>query len=195
MGRYAFMLKKKPPLVVFSTVMMLYLACLLALSSGAQSLDKLNMCMDAKHQKVEPGPEGALYLQVINTNRGVAVIELQRGLHSRGYLQIIMCFSALQCAPWRENACCTANTSEEAHSDNSYLYNFNWNHCGAMSSECKKHFVQDTCFYECSPHLGPWIQEVCVVCLWDSNTRWQQKYSSKNDSTVAHVKYPIDLFN
>lgn len=75
--------------------------------------------------------------------------------------------SSLQCVPWRENACCTANTSAEAHNDNSYLYNFNWNHCGAMSAKCKKHFIQDTCFYECSPHLGPWIQSVCIVyrCL------------------------------
>ncbi|MED6253892.1 Folate receptor alpha [Ataeniobius toweri] len=107
--------------------MLLFLASLLALSSGILSLDKLNMCMNAKHQKVEPGPEGALYHQ---------------------------------CAPWSDNACCTANTSEEAHNDYSYLYNFNWNHCGAMSSKCKKHFIQDTCFYECSPHLGPWIQPV-----------------------------------
>ncbi|KAM3616559.1 uncharacterized protein V6R79_019886 [Siganus canaliculatus] len=63
-----------------------------------------------------------------------------------------------QCAPWKDNACCTANTSAEAHEDNSYLYNFNWNHCGIMSDKCKKHFIQDTCLYECSPHLGPWIQ-------------------------------------
>ncbi|XP_066500220.1 folate receptor [Hoplias malabaricus] len=103
----------------------LALALLIVLPSFSLSLDKLNMCMDGKHQKQEPGPEGELYKQ---------------------------------CAPWRENACCMANTSEEAHNDNSYLYNFNWNHCGAMSSKCKGHFIQDTCFYECSPHLGPWIQ-------------------------------------
>lgn len=40
----------------------------LALSSGALSLEKLNMCMDAKHHKTEPGPEGELYLQVMNIN-------------------------------------------------------------------------------------------------------------------------------
>ena len=72
---------------------------------------------------------------------------------------------SVQCAPWRDNACCTANTSEQAHADDSYLYNFNWNHCGVMSSQCKKHFTQDTCFYECSPHLGPWIQKVVCVCV------------------------------
>uniref|UniRef100_A0A4W5Q6H5 Folate receptor n=1 Tax=Hucho hucho TaxID=62062 RepID=A0A4W5Q6H5_9TELE len=100
---------------------------LLSLASRAQSLEKLNMCMDAKHHKKEPGAEGQLYQQ---------------------------------CAPWKDNACCTANTSAEAHDDNSYLYNFNWNHCGVMTNKCKKHFTQDTCFYECSPHLGPWIQQV-----------------------------------
>ncbi|NP_001135337.1 folate receptor precursor [Salmo salar] len=103
------------------------LVLLLSLASRAQSLEKLNMCMDAKHHKKEPGAEGQLYQQ---------------------------------CAPWKDNACCTANTSTEAHDDNSYLYNFNWNHCGVMTPKCKKHFIQDTCFYECSPHLGPWIQQV-----------------------------------
>ncbi|XP_056467834.1 folate receptor alpha-like isoform X1 [Gadus chalcogrammus] len=105
------------------------LVVLLALIGGTLSLDKLNMCMDAKHHKTQPGVEGQLYRQ---------------------------------CSPWKDNACCTANTSAEAHDDNSYLYNFNWNHCGIMSAKCKKHFVQDTCFYECSPHLGPWIQPVSL---------------------------------
>lgn len=38
---------------------------LLALSSISLSEDKLNMCMDAKHHKTMPGPEGQLYLQVM----------------------------------------------------------------------------------------------------------------------------------
>lgn len=65
-----------------------------------------------------------------------------------------------QCSPWKDNACCTLNTTQAAHQDASYLYNFNWNHCGAMSDKCKQHFIQDTCLYECSPNLGPWIQKV-----------------------------------
>lgn len=44
------------------------LVLLLALSSGALCLDKLNMCMDAKHHKAEPGPEGKLYYQVMKAN-------------------------------------------------------------------------------------------------------------------------------
>ncbi|XP_018430905.1 PREDICTED: folate receptor beta-like [Nanorana parkeri] len=86
-----------------------------------------------------------------------------------------------------DQSCCTANVSEAAHEDQSYLYNFNWNHCGAMSDACKKHFIQDTCFYECSPNLGPWIQPVrrgpfmiievtvggFVSCdLYTHSTRW-----------------------
>lgn len=50
------------------TVMWSVLALLLALSGGAMSLDKLNICMDAKHHKTEPGPEGQLYQQVIIAN-------------------------------------------------------------------------------------------------------------------------------
>lgn len=134
------------------------LSLLLTLSGGSLCLDKLNMCMDAKHHKVTPGPEGALYQQ---------------------------------CEPWRSNACCTANTTEEAHDDNSYLYNFNWNHCGIMSDKCKKHFIQDTCFYECSPHLGPWIQKVdqswrkerildVPICMEDCHSWWDD---CKDDTT------------
>lgn len=52
----------------FPTVMWSILTLLLALSSGGMSLDKLNMCMDAKHHKTEPGPEGELYKQVMNAN-------------------------------------------------------------------------------------------------------------------------------
>lgn len=29
-----------------------------------------------------------------------------------------------------------------------------------MTPACKRHFIQDTCLYECSPNLGPWIQQV-----------------------------------
>ncbi|XP_004618330.1 folate receptor alpha [Sorex araneus] len=66
-----------------------------------------------------------------------------------------------QCSPWKKNACCSVNTSQEAHQDTSYLYRFNWNHCPVkMTPECKRHFIQDTCLYECSPNLGPWIQPI-----------------------------------
>ncbi|KAJ8410851.1 hypothetical protein AAFF_G00188080 [Aldrovandia affinis] len=137
---------------------MLTVTCMLALVSMVVSQEKLNMCMDGKHHKDIPGPEGKLYRQ---------------------------------CFPWKDNACCKANTTEEAHNDNSYLYNFNWNHCGTMSDACKKHFIQDTCFYECSPHLGPWIQPVdqtwrkerilhVPLCLEDCDTWWND---CKNDLT------------
>lgn len=132
------------------------------LSRISFSEDILNMCMDAKHHKTEPGPEGQLYLQVRmqNMQHRVTTNSLQVVKRCKvRFLHFILC---LQCTPWQDNACCTANTSAEAHQDNSYLYNFNWNHCGAMSDECKKHFIQDTCFYECSPHLGPWIQQVSI---------------------------------
>uniref|UniRef100_A0A8D2LIB6 Folate receptor-like domain-containing protein n=1 Tax=Varanus komodoensis TaxID=61221 RepID=A0A8D2LIB6_VARKO len=100
---------------------------LLALAAVAAKESKLNVCMDAKHHKIQPGPEDNLHQQ---------------------------------CTPWKTNACCTANTSHAAHQDVSYLYNFNWNHCGTMSEKCKRHFIQDTCLYECSPNLGPWIKKV-----------------------------------
>ncbi|KAM8818039.1 sperm-egg fusion protein Juno [Rhynchonycteris naso] len=65
-----------------------------------------------------------------------------------------------ECIPWKDNACCTANTSWNAHRDVSLLHNFSLNHCGLMMPDCQKHFIQAICFYECSPNLGPWIQQV-----------------------------------
>ncbi|XP_005893564.2 folate receptor alpha [Bos mutus] len=119
----------------------LLLLALVAAAWGAQvprtpraRTDLLNVCMDAKHHKAEPGPEDSLHEQ---------------------------------CSPWRKNACCSVNTSIEAHKDISYLYRFNWDHCGKMEPACKRHFIQDTCLYECSPNLGPWIREV--------NQRWRKE--------------------
>ncbi|XP_075857414.1 sperm-egg fusion protein Juno [Microcebus murinus] len=65
-----------------------------------------------------------------------------------------------ECLPWKDNACCTAETSWEAHLDVSPLYNFSRIHCGLLMPGCQKHFIQATCFYECSPNLGPWIRPV-----------------------------------
>ncbi|XP_004471965.2 sperm-egg fusion protein Juno [Dasypus novemcinctus] len=65
-----------------------------------------------------------------------------------------------ECLPWQGNACCTANTSWEAHLDVSPLRNFSLSHCGLMTPRCQKHFIQATCLYECSPNLGPWTQPV-----------------------------------
>ncbi|XP_040278597.1 folate receptor beta [Bufo bufo] len=95
------------------------------LSAAKESL--MDICIDGKHHKTEPGPED--------------------NLHGK-------------CTPWKQKACCSVNTSEAAHQDLSYLYNFNWDHCGVMSEDCKQHFIHDTCFYECSPNLGPWIVQV-----------------------------------
>ncbi|CAG2065434.1 unnamed protein product [Timema podura] len=66
-----------------------------------------------------------------------------------------------QCVPWRDRSCCTFNTTHLTHHGSPY--NFNFNHCGHvknMSEECRKHFIQDSCFYECSPNVGPWVVKV-----------------------------------
>ncbi|XP_054663608.1 folate receptor gamma-like isoform X1 [Grus americana] len=124
---------RHPPSRAMAATRVLLLA-LVAWPAAAAQDSLLNICMDAKHHKTEPGPEGQLYGQ---------------------------------CALWKENACCTANTSLEAHQDQSYLYNFNWDHCGAMPEKCKRHFIQDTCLYECSPNLGPWIDQ--------ADTSWRKE--------------------
>lgn len=66
-----------------------------------------------------------------------------------------------QCKLWQERSCCTNATAKSLH-DPMHL-NFNFDHCShikPLSDECRKHFVQDTCFYECSPNVGPWLVKV-----------------------------------
>ncbi|XP_037089858.1 folate receptor beta-like [Pollicipes pollicipes] len=65
-----------------------------------------------------------------------------------------------ECTPWRERACCTANTTRHLHTSN--LYGFSYDHCPGkrMSAQCRRHFVRDLCFHECSPNIGPWVAKV-----------------------------------
>ncbi|XP_021935416.1 folate receptor gamma-like isoform X2 [Zootermopsis nevadensis] len=68
-----------------------------------------------------------------------------------------------QCTPWKNRSCCTHNTTRNAHLSN--LYNFSYDHCSHkknMSENCRRHFRQDLCFYECSPNIGPWTVQVSM---------------------------------
>ena len=58
-----------------------------------------------------------------------------------------------------------------------------------MEPACKRHFIQDTCLYECSPNLGPWIQQVdqswrkerildVPLCKEDCQSWWEDCRSS-----------------
>jgi len=66
-----------------------------------------------------------------------------------------------QCSPWKDRSCCTADTTVDAHYTK--MYNFDWDHCAhasRLSDKCRHHFIQDLCFYECSPNVGPWKIEI-----------------------------------
>ena len=66
-----------------------------------------------------------------------------------------------QCTPWKYRSCCSNSTSKSVHEP--LHHNFNYNHCSSikpLSDECRKHFIQDLCFYECSPNVGPWLVQV-----------------------------------
>ena len=64
-----------------------------------------------------------------------------------------------QCAPWARRSCCTNETVQKIEQDGVLtLYNMKWNHCERnLSQDCRDWFVKDTCFYECSPNIGPFI--------------------------------------
>ncbi|XP_045595809.1 folate receptor alpha [Procambarus clarkii] len=60
-----------------------------------------------------------------------------------------------QCHQWQNRSCCT----EESKRMNASSLDFNLEHCsrnGSMSDNCKRHFVLDRCFRECSPNVHPW---------------------------------------
>jgi folate receptor len=98
-----------------------------------------------------------------------------------------------QCEPWKEYSCCTKNTTKRAHEETNH-YNFNFNNCGKpMSKECKRHFIQDLCFYECEPYVKPWVVKVkrsfakerifnVPLCASDCDQWWN---SCKDDYTCA----------
>lgn len=69
-----------------------------------------------------------------------------------------------QCTPWKKRSCCTNETAQSLHGNGHY--NFQYDHCPHiknMSSDCRRHFIQDTCFYECSPNVGPWLVKVTLL--------------------------------
>ena len=89
----------------------------------------VHKCIDSKHHKSSPGPEGRDFVG--------------------------------SCKPWSNYSCCTTNTSAKIHADGILsLYNMVLDQCPSvknMSDKCRKHFKRDTCFYECSPNLSPWV--------------------------------------
>ncbi|ESO89510.1 hypothetical protein LOTGIDRAFT_125346 [Lottia gigantea] len=96
------------------------------------------------------------------------------------------------CSPWKKRSCCTEQITKQMHISDSW-YNFNWNHCGDLSANCRSHFLQDLCFYECSPNTGPWLQPVKMkirnekfmhvpLCQVDCTNWWED---CKNDLTCT----------
>lgn len=103
----------------------------------------LDICIDSKHHKDKPGPETDEFKH---------------------------------CTPWKKGSCCKANTTANIARDGAFtLYRMKWNQCDSvkpLSAQCKKFLERDTCLYECSPNMGPWI-----VTVQNSKTR-RQKFSN-----------------
>ncbi|XP_028401832.1 folate receptor beta-like [Dendronephthya gigantea] len=91
--------------------------------------DNLNRCLDGKHHKKIPGAEAVEFID------------------------------SYHCTPWAKRSCCTNETVKKIEQDGVLtLYNMKWNHCERnLSRDCRDWFIKDTCFYECSPNIGPFI--------------------------------------
>jgi len=96
---------------------------------ATSNVEFVHKCIDSRYHKTTPGKEGVEFVG--------------------------------SCKPWTNYSCCTANTSSKIHADVLYsLHKMVLDQCPTiknMSSKCREHFKHDTCFYECSPNLSPWI--------------------------------------
>ncbi|XP_071124562.1 folate receptor beta-like isoform X2 [Mytilus edulis] len=107
-----------------------------------------------------------------------------------------------QCSEWKERNCCYENTTKSLQKPEPWQ-NFNLNHCGQLSPMCRGHFLQNFCFYECSPNVGPWLVKVngmesrkerfykVPLCERECNLWWKD---CKHDSTcVKNWETDFDL--
>lgn len=111
-------------------VAIIALALYFTTAESATTVDQfLDKCIDSKNHKSKPGREGKDFLG--------------------------------HCQPWSNHSCCTTSTADKIEADGILsLYNMVLDQCPTiknMSANCRKHFKRDTCFYECSPNLAPWI--------------------------------------
>jgi len=106
--------------------------CWFSVADALSADDFLNKCISSGSHKNVPGKEGKA-------------------------------IESYHCTPWQNKSCCTWNTTSQIDKDGTLtLYGIIWDQCPqnkTMSDKCKEHFMRDTCFYECSPNLGPWIVE------------------------------------
>jgi len=86
-----------------------------------------------------------------------------------------------ECHPWKEASCCTAQVANASNLKTSYGPDFHWDRCGTLSPACERFFVQEACFYECSPHIGLYRKYGGSACD-PSDTQCSTVYDP-NDST------------
>ena len=60
-----------------------------------------------------------------------------------------------ECHPWKQSSCCYQETVSDVDAINqAYGAEYHWDRCGPLSQACERFFVQEACFYECSPNIG-----------------------------------------
>ncbi|GAB5354522.1 hypothetical protein AAMO2058_000125700 [Amorphochlora amoebiformis] len=59
-----------------------------------------------------------------------------------------------ECHPWKQASCCTTDIADADGLNVAYGPGYQWDRCGTLSKACERFFVQEACFYECSPHAG-----------------------------------------
>ena len=162
-------------------------------ASSSTTNELLDKCISSKNHKNTPGPEGNA-------------------------------LAAIDCQAWNSKSCCTWNTTSLIDRDGTLsLYGIIWDQCpqmSKMSDKCKRHFQRDTCFYECSPNLGPWIEvdpvsqvqrkermknvplcaSDCIAwyddCLFDytCNDNWGKNWDWSKKGTPGMCKKPCKTF-
>ncbi|KAK3753712.1 hypothetical protein QZH41_013802, partial [Actinostola sp. cb2023] len=61
------------------------------------------------------------------------------------------------CQEYSNNTCCTKSfTDTLKRSRTEELYNHTWDLCKALSKPCEQYWLQQECFYQCSPYVYKW---------------------------------------
>ncbi|XP_065053890.1 riboflavin-binding protein-like [Rhopilema esculentum] len=63
----------------------------------------------------------------------------------------------MECHPWKNKTCCTAAfTKEFAANQTKQLYGHDWHRCKNLSAACERFWINQECFYQCSPYVYKW---------------------------------------
>jgi len=109
----------------------------------------------------------------------------------------------VECHPWQKKTCCTADFTKEFKANQTRnLYNHDWNRCKKLSSSCERFWMNQECFYQCSPYVYKWkvienntdILKGVPICSSVCD-RWYEACKSDQicvENVLAHYNFTVN---